>query len=343
MKIDKFRIGEGKAFLVAEIGKNHNGDIDIAKYLVKLAFYAGFDAVKFQAYNVETLLHTTFSSDVEPEIEWLKKCELSEGDFKGLKSLCDSLGIIFLATPESIGWVDVLHRLKVSAFKVSSLNIDNFHMLKHIDSFWKPVILSTGMSSLGEVQRATSYLTNCDYALLHCVSQYPASFESVNLNAIRKMKEYFQCPIGFSDHTQGAIASIGASFVGADIIEVHITHNCKAEGPDHAFSLSADMLSPFVSTVRFSEIMLGSGIKEPHIDELKGGYKEQKRRCCVANTDISKGEAISQDTITCLCPGDVETVSAAEYYELTNGTYLALRDIKKGMPIFRQWVGRRAQ
>ena len=297
--------------------------------------------LKFQAYNVETLLHSGFKSSAEPEIEWLRKCELSEEDFIDLKRLCDILGITFLATPESLEWATFLAEIGVPAFKISSLNIDNYRLLEHIARFDKPIILSTGMAYIDEIYPALEKFGNCKYALLHCVSQYPADFNSVNLKAIKALKKAFSCPVGFSDHTVAGYASMHAIPAGADIIEVHITYDSAAKGPDHNFSLSMDILKDYVFMLRSIERMLGNGIKAPHESEIAGGYVQQKRRCCVAYKDIKVGEEFLPGSITCLCPGDEGVVSAAEYQKLTGGSYIALEDIKKGTPIYKKAVGRK--
>lgn len=343
MKIGNFKFKEGKIYTIAEIGKNHNGSIDKAKRLIELAYYEGCDAVKFQAYHTDHLMHTYSESGAEPDLEWLRQCELQPVELMDMKKLCDNMGITFLATPESEVWVDVLaHSLHVSAFKVSSLNINNFRMLYKIASKELPVILSTGMSYMDDVDQAVSCLRTTDYALLHCVSQYPAELESLNLSAMRSMRNRYQVPVGFSDHTIGGVGSQLAVHLGAEILEFHITLDNRDDGPDHSFSLNPTELSSLMGGLKRIQEIRGNGIKQPHEAELAGGYTAQKRRCCVAARNIQQGAIIENDDIICLCPGDNQYVSAGEIFKIINGQYIALEAIPKGTPIRKGAVGRKS-
>lgn len=339
MKIGQFEIGKHGIYTIAEIGKNHQGDVDIAKRLIDAAQAAGCHAVKFQAYHTEHLLHTYSKSGAEPDLEWLRKCELQPIELIDLKNFCDMIGITFLCTPESEQWVDVLaHSVHVPAFKVSSLNINNYKLLDKIAKKALPVILSTGMSTMDEVAVAIGDLTYLarNIALLHCVSQYPAKINSLNLRAMSSMREYFGVPVGFSDHTMKGVGAKLAACAGAELLEFHITLDNDMEGPDHKFSLNPEQLKCMTTSLWEIQTALGSGTKQPHASE--GDYVWQKRRCCVARRDIQRYEIITEDHIICLCPGHEDYISAGEFYHLTSGYYEATRFIKKGTPIFNSSV-----
>jgi sialic acid synthase SpsE len=340
MKIGQFEIGKHGIYTIAEIGKNHQGDVDIAKKLIDLAHLAGCSAVKFQAYHTEHLLHTYSESGAEPNLEWLKRCELHPVDFMDLKNYCDNIGITFLCTPESEQWVDVLyHSVHVPAFKVSSLNINNYRLLDKIAEKNLPVILSTGMSYMAEISGAfNTFIDHCDVALMHCVSQYPAQCSTTNLRVMASMREKYRVPIGFSDHTEYAIGAKVAAAAGAELLEFHITLDNNMEGPDHSFSLDPAELISVMNQIILIQEMLGDGVKRPHRDELAEGYLSEKRRCCVATKDIRQYEIITEDHIICLCPGHEDYVSAGDFYDLTSGFYEATKFIKKGTPIFKSSV-----
>jgi sialic acid synthase SpsE len=340
MKIERVEIGKRGIYTIAEIGKNHNGHVAVAKKLIEKAHLAGCYAVKFQAYHTEHLLHTYSESGAEPNLEWLKRCELRPVDFIDLKIFCDNIGITFLCTPESEQWVDVLyHSVHVPAFKVSSLNINNYRLLDKIAEKNLPVILSTGMSYMAEISGAFETLIDrCDVALMHCVSQYPAQCSTTNLRAMASMREKFGVPVGFSDHTGYGIGAKVAAAAGAELLEFHITLDNNMEGPDHSFSLDPEELISVMNQIILIQEMLGNGVKRPHRDELAGGYLSEKRRCCVAAKDIKRYEIITEDHIICLCPGHEDCVSAGEFYQLTSGFYEATDFINKGTPIFKDFV-----
>lgn len=339
MKIKGIEIGRThKVYTIAEIGKNHNGHISIAKELIKTAHHAGCNAVKFQAYHTEHLLHTYSKSGAEPETEWLKKCELQPIDFIRLRQLCDSIGITFLCTPESDQWVDVLaHRVHVPAFKISSLNINNYRMLYKIRSKKLPVILSTGMSYQKEVASAVDILGD-DIALLHCVSQYPARVDSLNLKVMDSMRRQFGVPVGFSDHTVGGVGAKLAACAGAEILEFHITLDNSMRGPDHKFSLNPEQLKKMTIALWEIQKALGDGVKRPHVSE--GSYVWMKRRCCVAANTIQRGKILQARDIICLAPGVEGAMPASDIYKLTGGSYVANVEIPKGRPIFVDEVRR---
>ena len=339
MKIGSFDFRRQDVYTIAEIGKNHNGSIDMAKRLIEIAYKCGCHAVKFQSYHTEHLLHRYSESGAEPDTEWLKKCELQPVEFMDLKNFCDALGITFLCTPESEVWVDVLaHSVHVLAFKVSSMNINNYRMLDKIAEKELPVILSTGMSYMDEVDSAMSCFLACDVALLHCVSQYPASVEALNINAMHALKKKFQCPVGFSDHTKHGIGTKIAVAAGAELVEFHITLNHNLEGPDHAFSLTPVELDKTMTAIYQLRSSLGDGVKRPH--KVEGDYVWMKRRCCVAAHSIQRGATIQPQDIICLAPGVNDAIPASEIYNITSGAYMATVEILKGRPILKTDITR---
>ncbi len=341
MKIGHIELGRQGVYTIAEIGKNHNGHISIAKKLIETAHLAGCHAVKFQAYHTEHLLHTYSESIVEPNTEWLKRCELQPVEFIELKNFCDNIGITFLCTPESEQWVDVLHHsVRVPAFKVSSLNINNYRLLDKIAEKELPVILSTGMSYMDEVDIAMSSFLTCDVALLHCVSQYPARIDSLNLRAMDSMRKKFKVPVGFSDHTRKGIGAKLAAVAGAELLEFHITLDHNMKGPDHTFSLTPEQLKSMTTTLWEIQTARGDGVKQPHNSE--GLYVWQKRRCCVAARTIQAGMVIQPQDIICLAPGVPNSIGASDIYRLTSGTYVATCTIKKGTPIFNNNIARKS-
>lgn len=314
LKIAGKLIGEGApCFIIAEAGVNHNGDIKLARKLIDAAIEAGADAVKFQTFEAEELVTTsaekagyqkqTTGAD-ETQLEMLKKLELPARDFKSLSDYARKKGTIFLSTPFDKGSADLLDRLGAPAFKIGSGEITNFPLLKHIAGKHKPVILSTGMSTLDEVSEAVEVLLkegSGEIALLHCVSCYPARIGDTNLKAMDTLKRTFNLPVGFSDHTTGMTAALGAVALGANIIEKHFTLNKDLPGPDHRASLEPAELKEMVEAIREIESALGDGIKRP----VKGEEETRKaaRRSLVARVNIPAGAVITADMLDIKRPG----------------------------------------
>jgi len=333
MKIGKYTITTGGVYVIAEIGKNHNGSLTTAKTLIEQAYTAGAHAVKFQSYDVDSLLHSI--SPNEPSVEWLRQCQLSQKDHQSLFEFCGKLGITFLSTPESLEWVDFLDKLGVPAFKVSSLNLTNYQMLSRIKSKKKPVILSTGMGKQKEIEAALSILGwGNDIALLHCVSLYPTPLNRCNLAVLKRMRRYYQRPVGWSDHTGMVTVPLLAYVLGASIIEVHFTLNTEAEGPDHCFSFTFDKLKSLVNGIGTVNSIIGSGIKQPCEEEECALVT--KRRCIVAANDIMAGEYITNKDLTCKCPGMLGAYQADEI-DTVIGKVTTV-DIKKNTPITKEMV-----
>lgn len=299
-----------KTFIIAEAGVNHNGSLKLAKQLVDVAVEAQADAVKFQTFKTENEIskiaqkaqyqkETTNSE--ESQYDMVKKLELPFKDFKILQNYCKQKGIMFLSTPFELESVKFLESLNLDYMKIPSGEITNLPFLREIASYGGKIILSTGMSTLKEIEEAINILKGCEISLLHCTTEYPCPYEDVNLKAILTMKERFKLPIGYSDHTQGIEVAIAAVAMGAEIIEKHFTLDKNMEGPDHKASLSPKELKQMVKSIRNIEKSIGDGIKKPSPSEIKN--MEIARKSIVAKCGIEKGEIFSEKNLTTKRPG----------------------------------------
>lgn len=323
-----------RTFIIAEAGVNHNGDIDIAKELIDVAAETGVDAIKFQTFRTEELVTKNApKADYQKkttgdgnQYEMLKKLELSYEEHLILKKYCEDIGIIFLSTPFDFKSVDLLKEINMPIYKISSGDITNIPLIKYIAKINKPIILSTGMSNLGEVEEAVGAIkqySNNDIHILHCTSNYPTAYEDVNLNSMITLKNAFKLPVGYSDHTEGVEIPIAAVAMGATIIEKHITLDKKMEGPDHKVSLEPIELKKMVDSIRNIEKAFGDGIKRCSKNEEHS--KIVGRKSIVARVNISKNEVITYDMLNIKRPGNgVEP----KYIDNFNGK-IALEDIQK--------------
>jgi len=315
VKIAGRLIGEGQpCFLVAEAGVNHNGDVNIAKKLIEVAKGAGADAVKFQTFKAEDVV--TISAEKAPyqkettnseesQFEMIRKLELSRENFEELSDYAQKKGMIFLSSPFDKGSVDLLDEMGVPVFKVGSGEITNLPLLKYIARKKKPVILSTGMATLGEIEEALAAIRQegvDEIVLLHCVSCYPARTEDMNLRVMGTLRQAFRLPVGLSDHSLGITVPIAAVALGACAIEKHFTLDKKLPGPDHRASLEPRELKEMVKAIRDVEKALGNGIKRPTVEEEEN--KKVGRRSIVARVDIPAGAVITEDMLAIKRPGN---------------------------------------
>jgi N-acetylneuraminate synthase len=301
------------AFIIAEAGVNHNGELKLAKKLVDVAVEAGADAVKFQTFNTKELVaenaekpeyQEETTDKQESQFAMLEKLELSLEDHYELKRYCKGKEILLLSTPFDFKSVDLLEELKVPLYKVGSSDTNNLPLLKYIAEKGKPIILSTGMSNLSEVEAAVDTIQktgNNNLILLHCVSNYPAHYQEVNLKAIDTLRQTFKVPVGYSDHTLGIEVPIAAVSRGAAIIEKHFTLDKEMEGPDHQASLEPKELKQMVTSIRNVEQSLGTGIKKPTKSEEEN--KKTVRKSLIANQKISCGEILTREKIKIKRPG----------------------------------------
>jgi N,N'-diacetyllegionaminate synthase len=314
VKIEHKSVGYGEpVFIVAEAGVNHNGDVDLGKKLIDAAKDAETDAVKFQAFKAENLV-TKYAEKAryqkattgpnESQYNMIKKLELKAEEFRELYDYAKKKNIIFLSSTVDKESVDLLGNLGVPAFKVASGEITNFPLLRYIAGKKKPVILSTGMSTLDEIEDALEVIRQKgvqDIVLLHCVTSYPAKIEDVNLRVIETLRHRFKLPVGFSDHTLGITASIASAALGAVLIEKHFTLDTSLPGPDHKASLEPDELKEMVRAIRDVEKALGDGIRKLTEDEER--IKKVARRSIVAKVRIPKGTIITEDMLDLKRPG----------------------------------------
>lgn len=308
------KVGAGQpCFIIAEAGVNHNGDMDIAHRLVDVAVASGADAIKFQTFKAERLvtenapkadyqLRTTGVS--ESLYEMLQRLELSVEAHHDLMAYAREKGIIFMSTPFDEQSADFLAELGLEVFKTPSGDLTNLPFLEHVASKGKPVIISTGMSCLGEVEAAVNVFEragNEDIILLHCTSSYPASPEDVNLFAMQTMARAFNHLAGYSDHTLGIEIPLAAVALGAKVIEKHITLDRHLPGPDQSASLEPDELAAMVRGIRKIERALGSGRKTPARCEVNTALVA--RKSLIAAMDIPAGAVIKLDMIAIKRPG----------------------------------------
>lgn len=315
------KIANKSCFIIAEAGVNHNGSVDMAHQLIDVAADAGTDAVKFQTFKAIKLARPGAqkadyqqqnTSDSNDQLAMLQKLELPDSVYPELIAHCEERGIQFMSTPFDYESAQMLVLLGMSIIKIPSGEITNLPFLKSLAGFDLPIILSTGMSSLDEVDEAIDAISEVwqqkhipihqKLTLLHCTSNYPAQSQDVNLRAMLTMADQFKLPVGYSDHTLGTTISIAAVAMGAAVIEKHFTLDCKLEGPDHRASLSPEMLRQMVIQIREVESALGSDVKAPTNAELP--IREVARRSVTLTNPVSAGQLIESHELTLMRPGN---------------------------------------
>ena len=301
IKISNKNIGNSfPTFFIAEAGLNHNGDIDLAKKMIDKSKYVGADAIKFQTYKSENFLST--SSEY---FSFFKNVELSFDDFETLKNYADDCGITFLSTPFDFQSADFLEKIGISAFKVASSDLTNIPLITHIAKMNLPMIISTGLGTLEEIDESVEIcnsIGNEKIAILHCVADYPANPENVNLDALITMKNKYQVPIGYSDNGESTIVDEVAVSLGADIIEKHFTLDKKMEGPDHSFSILPSDMKQLIAKFRLIKKMKGHGGKIPNDSEKNNKIAIRKSITC--SKFIKNGENFSLENIAIKRPGN---------------------------------------
>lgn len=326
-------------FIIAEAGVNHNGDINLAKKLIDSAKEAGADAVKFQSFKASRLVTASAEKAdyqlkntgcAENQYEMLRKLELSAEAHKYLKEYCDKVGIIFLSTPFDFESTDLLNSLNVPMYKISSGDLTNIPFLKYIAKRERPIILSTGMSDLGEIEEALTAIyseNNKDITLLHCTTSYPAPYQEVNLKAMLTIREAFKTAVGYSDHTEGIEIAIAAAAMGASVIEKHFTLDRRLHGPDHKASIEPDDLRRMVTSIRNVERAMGDGCKRIKLSEAD--VKKLVRKSVVAGCNIKKGSIISEEALALKRPAD--GIEPKFFHEIVGK--IAKNDIMEDAPI----------
>lgn len=300
-------------FIIAEIGHNHQGSVEICKQLIKAAKDCGVDAVKLQKRNNRKLytkeyFNTPYNSENAFGATYglhREALEFDEAEFKELKQYAEHLGLIFFATPFDFESVDFLEKLKVSCYKISSADLKHIPLLKYIAKLGKPMILSTGGATLDDVKRAYDvvYPVNKQVAVLQCTAAYPADFSQLDLHVIRTYrKEFPQSIIGLSTHDNGIAMSVAAYVLGARIIEKHFTLNRVMKGTDHVFSLEPVGMRKLVRDLKRVRISLGDGIKKTYESEKQGIVKMGKK--IAAGRNLKKGQILKRSDLAFKSPGD---------------------------------------
>jgi len=300
-------------FIIAEVGVNHNGSIDLAKKLIDKSVEAGADAIKFQTFKAESLViksarkapyQVETTGNEKNQFEMLKELELGYEIHQELIDYCKAKGILFMSSPFDMDSIDMLNNLGLKIIKIPSGEITNLPYLRKIGSLNKKVILSTGMSTLGDIESALAVLREngtTDITLLHCNTEYPTPMEDVNLNAMVTLRDTFKLDVGYSDHTLGIEVPIAATALGAKVIEKHFTLDKSMEGPDHRASLEPEEFKEMVRCIRNLEKALGDGIKRLTRSELKNVLVA--RKSIVAGRNISQGEKFTEENLTVKRPG----------------------------------------
>jgi N-acetylneuraminate synthase len=302
-----------RSFVMAEVGVNHNGNLDLAKQLVEVAKAAGADAVKFQSFRTDRLVRSDApKADYQKEttgadggqMEMLRGLELSPSSHRFLARTCSDLGIEFVSSPFDEESADLLDSLGVRRFKVASGEITNLILLRHIAKKGKPLIISTGMAVLDEIRAAVDAVRAAgvsDITLLHCVSDYPTRPEDVNLRFMESLRDAFRLPVGLSDHTPGIAVSIAAVALGACVIEKHITLGHDLGGPDHRASMEPDEFTALVRGIREAESALGS--REKQLTPGEQRTRQVARRSLMAAAAMPAGTILESRHLTSKRPG----------------------------------------
>lgn len=319
-----------KVFIVAEIGCNHNGSKELAKKMILEVKACGVDAVKFQTFKAKDLIscyapkaeyQKKNTGIVDTQLEMTEKLELSYEDFLELKTYAESLGLVVFSTPFDMGSIDFLDSIGQKLWKIPSGEVTNLPYLQRIGSInreGKKIIVSSGMATVEEIRVCIDILVKAgtlqkDIVLLHCNTEYPTPDEDVNILAIQDLKERFPgVSVGFSDHSLGYIAAIGATILGISMIEKHVTLDKNFTGPDHKASATPDELRKLVENVRRIEVMAGS--RKKIVTESERKNKIVARKSIIARRDIKAGEMFTVENITCKRPGN--GISPMKWYEV---------------------------
>lgn len=322
--------------IIAEAGVNHNGDYEMAKQLALKAKEAGADYVKFQTGIPENVISRYADmaeyqkaniGHSESQLDMVRKIMLDKNAFAPLKKYCDEIGIKFISTPFDLVSIDILIPLEMDFWKIPSGEITNYPYLKKIAQLRKPVVMSTGMSEMDEIESAINVLcsnglTKDQITLLHCNTEYPTPMQDVNLRAMEQMRERFGVAVGYSDHTKGIEVPIAAVAMGAEVVEKHFTLDKTLPGPDHKASLEPNELKQMVDAIRNIEQALGDG--EKHVSNSERKNIAIARKSIIAARDIRKGETLTEENLTTKRPGN--GISPMRWEEVI-GT-CAIRDFK---------------
>lgn len=333
MKIGDKDIGEGRTYIVADVGSNFDRSLELAKEYIHAGREIGVDCVKFQTYTADSLLSPVKADGKHWDAyDILKKYELPLSWHAELIECAKKCNIEFLTTPFSLDAVDALNEMGIKAFKVASGDLTFIPLLKKIGGCGKPVIVSTGMAYPGEIETAITRLRQSgagEVALLHCISKYPPKYERVNLKAIETMKQTFGIPVGLSDHTPDDLTALGAVVLGACIIEKHITVDKNLGTPDAPFAMTINEFKIMIQRIRNLEKAMGNGTKEPADEEIE--ERQWVRRGVYASRTIEAGEKLSLENVKFLRP--VRGITALEWMTFQGSR--VKRKIGKEEPVSR--------
>ncbi len=309
VEIGNKRIGEGfPAFIIAEAGVNHNGELVLAEKLISEAANAGADCIKFQTFKADRVVthrapkaayQLQVTDENESQYDMLKKIELSNDDHVHLKRYAEEKGIIFLSTPYNSEDIAILEEVNVPAYKIASGQIVEIAFLRHVAKTMKPIIVSTGMANIEEISAALDVVYdtgNRNVILMQCTTNYPSQIEDANIRVVPALKDRYKCLVGYSDHTIGNEATLAAVSLGACVIEKHFTIDKTLPGPDHSSSVEPGDLKDLIVQVRRVEMALGSSEKQPTAREIENA--KGMRRSIVACRNIKAGDGIKKDDIT---------------------------------------------
>lgn len=303
---------DSPVFIIAEAGINHNGDLAMARELVSSAADCGADAVKFQTFKADRVVtagapkamyQLEVTDKSESQLEMLEKVELGESEHRELKALAEGRGMVFLSTPYNFEDIELLEAVGVDAYKVASGQIIEHVFLERVVATGKPLLLSTGMATMAEVEAAVKVIErSCEgpleerLILMQCTTNYPSPIEDANLRVIETLRSRFGCQVGYSDHTLGDEAVIAAVALGASVIEKHYTLDKSLPGPDHQSSATPLEFKELVGKIRRTEVAMGSAVKEPTNAEISNA-KGMRRSLATAHS-IKRGEVIGEEVLT---------------------------------------------
>lgn len=313
-----------KTYIIAEAGVNHNGDIKLAYQMIDEVANAGVDCIKFQTFKSEKVVsrfaekaeyQKDQTGDEESQLDMVKKLELKFSDFIDLKNYAENKGLDFCSTAFDEESITFLHDINIPFWKIPSGEITNLPYLLKIAKYNEPIVMSTGMCELRDIENALHYIrkyNDKEIILLHCNTEYPTPFEDVNLSAMYSLKENFDCKIGYSDHSLGIEVPVAATAMGAKVIEKHFTLDKEMEGPDHKASLNPSELKEMVREIRNIEKAIGR--KEKHVTDSERKNMKIARKSIVAKRKIAKGEILSEENLTCKRPGS--GISPMKWFEV---------------------------
>ncbi len=310
--------------IIAEAGVNHNGSFELAKKMADVAKAAGADIVKYQTAVPELVIsrfapkaeyQKESTGEAESQLEMVKKIHFGFAEHRKLKEYCDSIGIKYLSTPFDMDSIDFLAGMDMPVWKIPSGEVTNLPYLEKVARLKKPIIMSTGMCEIPEIQAALDVLYSNgaeDVTILHCNTEYPTPLKDANVKAMLDIQKNFGTKVGYSDHTLGLEAPLAAVALGATVVEKHFTLDKNMEGPDHAASMSPEELTALVKAIRNTELALGDGVKK--VTESEAKNKDVARKSIVAKVPIKAGEVFTTDNITVKRPGN--GISPMRWYEV---------------------------